>query len=333
MFALGAHGPEILALLAAALILDAYVGGFARSAPWMPRTERLLAGLSDGLDLRLNRAHRSPAARFRRGALAVAIVLVVALAAGQALFWVGKTLPFGWAVLLGAMTLSVGQRDRYDGATRTREALASDGLVSAREAVQSFTDRDPGSLDQHTVVRIAIESLADGFASRVMAAVLWTALLGVPGLFMVVAVHAMRSTIGAPAPRYAEFGRAVRAVERVVAWLPSRLGGLVLVVAALVSPGGHPGSALATMWRDRRGYRVNGSGWSVAAMAGALGLALGGPRHYVEATLNDPWIGAGRARATAADLRRAQQLYLTACVVNIGLVAAALAGWLIARTV
>jgi len=57
-------------------------------------------------------------------------------------------------------------------------------------------------------------------------------------------------------------------------------------------------------------------------MAGALGLALAGPRRYGEVLANDPWIGSGRARATEQDIRRSLFLYVVACAVTLAIVAA-----------
>jgi adenosylcobinamide-phosphate synthase len=58
-------------------------------------------------------------------------------------------------------------------------------------------------------------------------------------------------------------------------------------------------------------------------MAGALGLALAGPRRYAEGAVADPWVGEGTALATAADIGRALDLYKNACLIEWGLVVGA----------
>ena len=99
-------------------------------------------------------------------------------------------------------------------------------------------------------------------------------------------------------------------------WLPARLAALLLVPATAVVPGASPSGALAVLKRDRRKFPDGLAGWPVAALAGGLGLALGGPPGGAA------WIGDGRARAEAADLRRALYLLAVGCLLNAGVVAA-----------
>jgi adenosylcobinamide-phosphate synthase len=70
------------------------------------------------------------------------------------------------------------------------------------------------------------------------------------------------------------------------------------------------------MWRDAPKHRSFNAGWPEAAMAGALGLALNGPRVYDGELVNDPWMGDGRADATSVDIRSALGLYAVACAVQ-----------------
>jgi adenosylcobinamide-phosphate synthase len=79
------------------------------------------------------------------------------------------------------------------------------------------------------------------------------------------------------------------------------------------------------MLRDGRKHHSPNAGWPESAMAGALGLALAGPRRYAEGLVADPWLGDGRARAGVADIRRGLQLYRLACFLEGGLL---LGAWL-----
>jgi adenosylcobinamide-phosphate synthase len=88
-------------------------------------------------------------------------------------------------------------------------------------------------------------------------------------------------------------------------------------------PQGSPAAAFKTMLRDAGKHRSVNAGWPEGAAAGALGLALAGPRRYGADLVNDPWIGDGRARATTQDMRRALYLFVAACLVHAALVVAA----------
>jgi adenosylcobinamide-phosphate synthase len=96
--------------------------------------------------------------------------------------------------------------------------------------------------------------------------------------------------------------------------VPARLSGLLLAAAALVTPQAHSAPAFRMMLRDARKHRSPNAGWPEAATAGALDLALAGPRRYHGQLVNDPWLGDGRARATVADIARALRLYMIACL-------------------
>ncbi len=104
----------------------------------------------------------------------------------------------------------------------------------------------------------------------------------------------------------------------------SRLAALFIVAAAALLPGHDARSALRAIARDARRHRSPNAGWPEAAMAGALGLRLAGPRVYAGITVDDHWMGDGTAAAGPADIRRALRLYRTACLLQ-ALVVAALA--------
>ena len=92
-------------------------------------------------------------------------------------------------------------------------------------------------------------------------------------------------------------------------------------------PTANPLRALKVMLRDARRHRSMNAGWPEGAMAGALNLALAGPRRYAKQVVKDPWIGDGTAQARVGDIRRALYLYAVACLIN-GLAAAG-AVWLL----
>ena len=130
--------------------------------------------------------------------------------------------------------------------------------------------------------------------------------------------NTLDSMIGHRSERYRAFGWAAARFDDLLNLAPARLSGLLLAAAALFVGDARPGRSLLTMLRDARKHRSPNAGWPEAAMAGALGLALAGPRHYAEGTVDDPWLGSGTARATTADIVRALRLYYAACLLLSG---------------
>jgi adenosylcobinamide-phosphate synthase len=162
------------------------------------------------------------------------------------------------------------------------------------------------------VARGGIESLAENFSDGVVAPAFWYILLGLPGMLAYKAINTLDSMIGHRSPRHLHFGRFAARLDDVANWLPARLSAVLLLSAALLLPG----ASAAGGWRtldDAPRHRSPNAGWPEAAIAGALGLRLAGPRRYAGETVDDAWMGNGRAAATPADISRALRLFVLAC--------------------
>jgi adenosylcobinamide-phosphate synthase len=166
------------------------------------------------------------------------------------------------------------------------------------------------------VCRAAIESLAENFSDGVVAPLFWMVVAGLPGGIAYKAVNTADSMIGHRTERYESFGWASARFDDLVNLPASRLSALWLVLAAGLL-GLSPGRALATVWRDAGHHRSPNAGWPEAAMAGALGVRLSGPRVYDGVPVEERWVGEGRSDLGAADIRQALKLYRTACGLQI----------------
>jgi adenosylcobinamide-phosphate synthase len=134
--------------------------------------------------------------------------------------------------------------------------------------------------------------------------------------------------IGHKSERHLAFGRAAARLDDLVNLPASRLAALWLILAAAILPGASAATAARAAWRDAGRHRSPNAGWPEAAMAGALGLRLAGPRVYGEEMVDDVFIGEGRARADVADIRAALKLYRLACLLQaIAIGGLALIGW------
>lgn len=313
----GAFDPFLLLLTA--LVLDAYLGEMPFLFRFVPHPVVLIGRVIAWFDRRLNRAERGDRARRARGVLVLAVMVAGALFLGGVIQAIAAWLPYGWALELFVLVTLVAQRSLYDHVAAVAKGLESDGLAGGRAAVAMIVGRDPQSLDRHGVSRAAVESCAENFSDGIVAPVFWYVLLGLPGMLAYKTVNTLDSMIGHKNDRYRAFGWASARFDDLLNLAPARLAGLLVAAVAPVA-GGSPFAALGTMLRDARKHRSPNAGWPEAAMAGALGLAIAGPRVYPGYTVSDPWIGSGRARAEAADIRRALRVMAAACVVQAGLV-------------
>ena len=321
-------GADPLLLLVAGLVLDALFGDMPAVFRHVPHPVVLAGRAIAFFDRKLNREARSEASRRERG-----IVTVVVLVGGAALLGVmvericrGSLI--GAAVEAVLIAVLVAQRSLYEHVAEVAAALATGGLIGGREAVRHIVGRDPMSLDVHGVARAAIESLAENFSDGVVAPIFWYLLFGLPGLFAYKITNTLDSMIGHRTPRYRAFGWAAARLDDVLNTVPAPLSGVLLVVAAMFAKNARPGHAVAIMLRDGRKHHSPNAGWPESAMAGALGVALAGPRRYPEGLVADPWLGDGSARAGVSDIVRGLQLYRLACLIEGGLLVGA---WLAAH--
>jgi adenosylcobinamide-phosphate synthase len=316
------HDPFLLLL--AGLAIDAAFGDMPRVFAILPHPVATAGHFVASFEKKLNRPNRSEKSRRERGILTVVVLVGGAAGIGWIVqFLCGFSLG-GAAVEALAIGILLAQRSLYEHVARVAAALQSGGLQAGRAAVRHIVGRDPLRLDGHGVARAAIESLAENFSDGVVAPALWFLAGGLPGLFAYKMVNTLDSMLGHKSPRYRSFGWAAARLDDLLNLVPAPASGLLLSAAALFERAAKPGRALRTMLRDGRKHHSPNAGWPEAAVAGALGLALAGPRHYPEGVVNDPWLGDGRARATAADIGRALKLYRLACLIFAGLVLGAL---------
>jgi adenosylcobinamide-phosphate synthase len=270
------------------------------------------------LDATLNREADGGEARRKNGAIALAIIVGVPLVAGWIIESNLALFPLG-AILVAVVASSLIAQQSLDRHVADVADALDLGLEEGREAVSLIVGRDPESLDEAGVSRAAIESLAENFSDGVVAPVFWLAILGLAGGAAYKAANTADSMIGHRTPRHEDFGRAAARFDDLINLPASRLSALLLVAAAYLVPGASAGAAWEAVQRDAGRHRSPNAGWPEAAMAGALGLALAGPRSYGGKLVDDAVMGkGGRREATANDIRRALQLYRVADLILIG---------------
>jgi adenosylcobinamide-phosphate synthase len=286
---------------------------------------RLIAAL----DRLLNRD--TDEAYWRRSVGIVAILLLLSIV-GTIAFVVEHELlrlPFGLLAVAVVASILIAQRSLHRHVADVATALERGGVIAGRAAVAKIVGRDPETLDAAGVARAAIESLAENFSDAVVAPVFWMAIAGLPGAALYKAINTADSMIGHRTPRHEAFGWAAARLDDLINLPASRLSALLLVAAAALHKTASAAAAWRAVQRDASRHRSPNAGYPEAAMAGALGLSLAGPRVYGGVTIDDATMGDGRRDATAADIRQALALYRYADAILIALVTV-IAGILIA---
>jgi adenosylcobinamide-phosphate synthase len=307
------HHLSNVELALSALILEAAIGypGFIYRAARHPVT--WMGALLAWLEARLNRPTAGDRQRRASGVLTLVVLLAATAGVALVLDHACALSPVGAAILVLAASTMLAQRSLGQHVGAVADALERHGLDAGRNAVAKIVGRHPAYLDEAGVARAAIESLAENFADGIVAPAFWLAVAGLPGAACYKATNTADSMIGHRTPRYAAFGWAAARLDDVVNLPASRLSALLLIVAATAA-GGSPKGAIRAVLRDARRHRSPNAGWPEAAMAGALGLSLAGPRVYGDTQVDDAFMGGGRRDATVGDIIRALRLYKAACV-------------------
>jgi adenosylcobinamide-phosphate synthase len=277
------------------------------------------------LEASLNRAEASFAARRAAGVLVLCLYLApVAFAAWAAtrLCLSGGMVGF---VVLALLAASIPAQRSLAGHVREVADGLDASLDEGRSAVAMIVGRNPDVLDEAGVARAAIESLAENFSDGVVAPILWIAVGALVGGALYKAVNTADSMIGHKDERYKAFGWAAARLDDLVNLPASRLAALWFILAAALTPGASVRDAAKAVRRDAGRHRSPNAGWPEAAMAGALGLKLAGPRVYGETLVEDAFLGDGRREAGAADIRLALRIYWRACTIQAVVLAVAAA--------
>lgn len=234
---------------------------------------------------------------------------------------VGTAVAWALNVLICAMMLAT--RSLYSESMAVYKCLANHDLQGARYAVSMIVGRDTAQLDEAGVARATVETVAENFSDGVLAPMFFILLGGAPAVVFYKAVNTMDSMVGYQNDRYRHFGTAAAKLDDVLNFAPARIAGLVM---ALLSPlaGLNGKNALKMFFRDRNNHKSPNSAHTEAAVAGALGVQLGGNGIYGGTLVEKPTMGDDIRPIEPADIIRTNKLMLVSAFACIAGVAVAL---------
>jgi adenosylcobinamide-phosphate synthase len=295
------------AMMALALLIDAALGWPAWIYVRIGHPVTWIGALIEALEGRWNDG--DPMRRRMMGALCVALVTGAVIAPAVL---VQMLLPAGmWGMILGAILAwpLIAARSLHDHVAAVARPLLTGDLAAARGAVAMIVGRDPARLDEGGVARAALESLAENASDGIVAPLFWGAVAGLPGIAAYKAINTMDSMIGHRTNRHEDFGKVAARLDDLANLIPARLTGLAIALSSRQAQ-----LAMKVMIRDARRHRSPNAGWPEAAMAGALGVRLSGPRIYADRTAQEPWLNADAPDPGAATLKHGLALYVRAMV-------------------
>ena len=303
--------PTVAELLAA-VALDLAIG----DPRWLPHPIRAFGRLVTWLE-RLYRATRIP--------LRVAGILfwltAVAIAAGT----VAATmlyLPRPWIAVYWIFSLLALRDLDFEAALVVRELRRGD-LDAARRMLARIVGRDTAALDEKEVLRATIETIAENLSDAVIAPLFYLALGGPVAMAAYKAVNTLDSMVGYRNERYREFGWASARLDDVANWIPARLTAALVWIGALILRYDLRRSVAVT-FRDARLQPSPNSGYPEAAVAGAIGVRLGGLNYYHGVASRKPYLGDGGRPLDLAAYSKARRLLYASSLLMVALEAGVL---------
>jgi adenosylcobinamide-phosphate synthase len=230
----------------------------------------------------------------------------------------------GAAVVTYLLYSGLATRSLHAESRGVEEALTRGDLAAARARLALIVGRETAHLSPEDIRRAVLETVAENLADGVVAPMFYALLLGLPGMLLYKAANTLDSMVGYKNDRYLRFGKVAARMDDVLNLLPARLTALLLVVAA-PWVGLNRREAWRILRRDAHQASSPNAGWPEAALAGALGVRLGGPSTYFGVLVNKPFIGDPPVKPLdAGHYRRALRLLYATSLMMAGLTFACL---------
>ena len=277
---------------------------------WMPHPVRAMGALIAGLEKPLRAVFpKNPRGELIAGGFLVVLTAGISTGVAVVLLWlcarIHPILAFAAEVLLCYQLLAA--RSLRDESVKVYKALRDGTLDDARKEVSMIVGRDTDRLDEIGVAKAAVETVAENTSDGVIAPLLFLAIGGAPLGVLYKSINTMDSMVGYKNDQYLYFGRAAAKLDDLVNFIPARLAGILLCLAA--RPAGFDGkNAWRIFWRDRKNHKSPNSAHTEAAAAGALDVELAGSNYYFGKLVVKPTIGDPLRPVEPADILRCNRL-------------------------
>ncbi len=287
-----------------AVALDLLIG----DPRWFPHPVKLMGKLAIGLEPHFRATIKDPR---RAGAVTAFTVMAttVICAAGLVISFRSIHPVAGDLMSILLIYSGIAVRDMIDHSSKVYEALKKGSLEDARHGVAMICGRDTEQLDEAGIVRATVESVAENAADGVISPLFYAVIGGPVAIMAYKAINTLDSTFGYKNPTYREFGWLSAKLDDWVNFIPARLTGILIPIAAFIL-NLNAVQSYRIFARDRLRHPSPNAGQAEAAMAGALGIQLGGLSYYGGEPSNKPTLGDLLTTPRPEHIRGANRLLL-----------------------
>ncbi|GBF78407.1 cobalamin biosynthesis protein [Paenibacillus sp. 598K] len=308
---------EIALMIAAAIVVDWTVGDPRRPVHPVIRIGSAISWLEGCL----YREADPPAVKRRKGLLlaiavpaAAGIAMAALVAAAQ---WLHPWLGYGVTIWYISTTIAV--KGLKDAAMLVYQALREGRMSEARDCTGRIVGRDTAAMDEPEAARATVETVAENTVDALVAPLFWALLGGAPLAMLYRAVNTLDSMVGYRNDRYIDYGKASARLDDAMNYVPARLTGWLLLAAGLMIPSASPRRGRRAVREHASRHPSPNSGIPEAAVAGMLGIELGGRNVYFGVPSERARLGWPLRPLEAEDIRRTVRLlYIVSIICGIG---------------
>jgi len=224
--------------------------------------------------------------------------------------------PAGFIISVIIMYTTLSTRSLYDEGMKVYTDLRNNNLIAARNNLSMIVGRDTDHLDSGEVIRGAVETIAENSVDGIISP-LFYAMIGGPALAIAYkAINTLDSMVGYKNEKYIDLGWASARLDDLANYIPARISGFLIPVAALLCGKGLRNS-LRTVLHDRKNHPSPNSGIPEAAVAGALGVQLGGVNYYQGVPSSRPFIGELRHNFSEGHITGANRIMIVSSILML----------------
>jgi adenosylcobinamide-phosphate synthase len=251
------------------------------------------------------------------------VIMAATIVSGAGIFTWAIIGIAGWAHPVFSSVVSIffayttlATRNLYDEPKKIIRTLEQEDLPLARKEVGFLVGRDTGHLDEKEICRALIETVSENTSDGIVAPLFYLLIGGPPLAMAYKALNTLDSMVGYRNDRYRYLGWASARGDDVANFIPSRLTALLFVLSSIIF-GKRWRGAWRTAWRDGRKNPSPNSGYPEAAMAGALGVQLGGKNFYFGRVEEKPLIGESGRPIDRNVVKESLRLMIIASVIAV----------------
>ncbi len=302
-------------ILTIGLIVDLIIG----DPSFYPHPVVLIGGLINFLEKILLNKKNNDYIKKAKGVLLVITVLLITFFITYFLIYLFKQLPYILNIMANGLLLSttIAVKGLRDSAYKIYKKLKENNLDESKKMLSFIVSRDTEHLNKEETIKGTIETVAENTSDAIIAPIFYF-LIGGPILSVIYkAVNTMDSMLGYKNEKYYYFGWAAAKLDDLANYIPSRLTALLFIAASFLKNYNYKG-AIEVVRKDAKKHASPNAGYPEAAVAGALGIKLGGPSRYFNKIVDKAALGIGSVDINTNQIKKTINLmYLSTFIFYI----------------